>query len=119
MRLYSLLGVSDAERDPTRALIIVVEALDQKLGLMVDDVLTQQQVVIKNLGSSFKDANYLAGATILSDGRAGLILNVDELGALTRGRQEKLVTDTAGVDEKMGVQAPIDVTPALNAEELN
>jgi two-component system, chemotaxis family, sensor kinase CheA len=92
MRLYRLLGVHDAVKDPTRALIIVIESLGQKIGLMVDDVLTQQQVVIKNLGSSFKNANYLAGATILSDGRAGLILNVDELGELAKSSIESELT---------------------------
>lgn len=119
MRLSRLLGVADAEHDPTRALIIVIESLDQKIGLMVDDVLNQQQVVIKNLGSSFKDANYLAGATILSDGRAGLILNVDELGALAKGTPEALLADTTTMSDDIELPAQIAEMAALNAEELN
>jgi two-component system chemotaxis sensor kinase CheA len=52
------------------------------VGLVVDDVVSQQQVVIKPLGAGIGDTEYLSGAAILSDGRVGLILNVDRLAAL-------------------------------------
>jgi two-component system chemotaxis sensor kinase CheA len=51
-------------------------------------VVTQQQVVIKPLGGALGDTEYLSGAAILSDGRVGLILNIDRLSRLaerTRG----------------------------------
>lgn len=47
--------------------------------LVVDQLLGKQEVVIKSLGETFKNAQALAGAAILGDGRVGLILDVDSL----------------------------------------
>jgi two-component system chemotaxis sensor kinase CheA len=48
----------------------------------VDEVVTQQQVVIKSLGEGMGPARFVSGAAILSDGRVGLILNVEEIAML-------------------------------------
>jgi two-component system chemotaxis sensor kinase CheA len=45
----------------------------------VDELLGKQEVVIKNLGETFRKQDLLAGAAILGDGRVGLILDVDTL----------------------------------------
>ena len=82
LRLHRLLGMGGKERALTEAHVVVVEGLGRKVGLVLDDVLTQQQVVIKPLGSGMGDTDYLSGAAILSDGRVGLILNVDKLAQL-------------------------------------
>jgi two-component system chemotaxis sensor kinase CheA len=82
LRLHRLLEMEGPERDPTQAHVVVVEGLGRKVGLVVDDVVSQQQVVIKPLGAGIGDTEYLSGAAILSDGRVGLILNVDRLAAL-------------------------------------
>jgi two-component system chemotaxis sensor kinase CheA len=82
LRLHRLLEMEGPERDPTEAHVVVVEGLGRKVGLVVDDVVSQQQVVIKPLGAGIGDTEYLSGAAILSDGRVGLILNVDRLAAL-------------------------------------
>jgi two-component system chemotaxis sensor kinase CheA len=79
LRLDSLLEVSGAERDPTRALVVIVECLAGRVGVLVDEVVTQQQVVIKNMGHEIENSQVFSGAAILSDGRVGLIINVDEL----------------------------------------
>ncbi len=86
IRLDRLLDVDGAEQDPTRALVVLVEAPGQKLGLVIDDVLAQQQVVIKSLGESLGHSEYMAGGAILSDGRVGLILNIEEIGTLVDRR---------------------------------
>ena len=65
-----------------QALVVVVESHGRKIGLLVDDVLTQQQVVIKGLGEGLPGTGYLSGAAILSDGRVGLILNTHEIASL-------------------------------------
>ncbi|MFQ5699494.1 MAG: chemotaxis protein CheA [Myxococcota bacterium] len=83
LRMDDLFGIQGAERDPISALVVVVESLGQKLGLLVDDVVTQQQVVIKSLGTGLEGVGFVAGGAILSDGQVGLILNVDELGRMT------------------------------------
>jgi two-component system chemotaxis sensor kinase CheA len=81
-RLDRLLNIPDAEQVPTQALVVVVESHGRKLGLLVDDVLTQQQVVIKGLGEGLPGTRYLSGAAILSDGCVGLILNTHEIASL-------------------------------------
>jgi two-component system chemotaxis sensor kinase CheA len=82
LRLHRLLELAGEERDPTESHVVVVEGLGRKVGLVVDDVVAQQQVVIKPLGAGLGDTEYLSGAAILSDGRVGLILNVDRLASL-------------------------------------
>ena len=88
LRLHQLLEMDGATRPLTESHVVVVEGLGRKVGLVLDDVLTQQQVVIKPLGSGLGDTDFLSGAAILSDGRVGLILNVDRLAQLAarRGR---------------------------------
>ncbi|WP_417361215.1 chemotaxis protein CheA [Gallaecimonas pentaromativorans] len=68
-------------------LLCVVEAAGRKLGLMVDALLAQQQVVIKSLEQNFRRLPGISGATILGDGQVCLILDVPALVALHVGQQ--------------------------------
>jgi two-component system chemotaxis sensor kinase CheA len=86
LRLHRLLQMDGPDRPPTEGHVVVLEGLGRKLGIVVDDVLTQQQVVIKPLGQGIGDTDFLSGAAILSDGRVGLILNVDRLSSLAASR---------------------------------
>jgi len=79
LRLSQQLSIEGARQDPTTALIVVVESVGKRVGLLVDEVIAQQQVVIKALGSGVGRAEFYSGAAILSDGCIGLILNVDKL----------------------------------------
>lgn len=65
-------------------LLVVVEAEGQKIALFVDDLLGQQQVVIKSLESNFRKVEGLSGATILGNGAVALILDVAGLVNLHR-----------------------------------
>jgi two-component system, chemotaxis family, sensor kinase CheA len=56
--------------------VVVVENEGRQQGLLVDDLLGKQEVVIKNLGEHLKNVEGVAGATILGDGRVGLILDI-------------------------------------------
>jgi two-component system chemotaxis sensor kinase CheA len=58
------------------SLLVVVEADGQKVGLMVDDLLAQQQVVIKSLNDNYQQVEGVSGATILGDGSVAMILDV-------------------------------------------
>ncbi|WP_160309044.1 chemotaxis protein CheA, partial [Anaeromyxobacter sp. PSR-1] len=82
LRLHRLLGARERAAGTDDLRVVVVEGLGRKVGLVVDEVVTQQQVVIKPLGSGLGDTDFLSGAAILSDGRVGLILNVDRLAGL-------------------------------------
>lgn len=76
IRLYELFGIEDAVTDPQGGLCVIVEHEGQRLALLIDELLGQQQVVIKNLETNFRKVEGVAGATILGDGRAALILDV-------------------------------------------
>ena len=75
LRLYTLFGIPPATTDPARSIVVVVEAGKDTRGLLVDQLLGKQEVVIKSLGETFRANRYLAGAAILGDGRVGLILD--------------------------------------------
>ncbi len=76
VRLHNLFGVAPQKKDPWEALIVVTECNGQQKGLMIDDLIGKQEVVIKNLGETLRAVKGLSGATILGDGRVGLILDV-------------------------------------------
>ena len=77
---YYRYGTARSE-DP---LVVVVEADGQKLALEVDELIGQQQVVVKNLENNYRRIDGISGATILGDGRVALIVDV---GGLVRARR--------------------------------
>lgn len=79
VRLYSALNGEAWETDPSNALVIVVDAGGRYLALMVDELLEQQQMVVKGLGGTLARTPGIAGATILGDGKVALILDVSTL----------------------------------------
>lgn len=76
IRLHQLLGVATQKQNPWETLIIVVENEGIQKCLMVDDLIGKQEIVIKTLGEKLKDLKGVAGATIMGDGKAGLILDI-------------------------------------------
>lgn len=76
-------GIS-TDGEPSRPLLVVVEAEGSRAGIVVDDLLAQQQIVIKSLKSNFRAVPGLSGATILGDGTVALILDVNSVLALHR-----------------------------------
>jgi two-component system chemotaxis sensor kinase CheA len=61
------------------AIMVVVEAENGRVALMVDELLGQQQVVVKNLEANYRKVDDVSGATIMGDGRVALILDVNSL----------------------------------------
>ncbi|MBV6519465.1 MAG: chemotaxis protein CheA [Candidatus Brocadia sp.] len=76
VRLHNLYNVPPKRMNPWEALILVVEGEGQRCGILVDDLLGQQQIVIKSLGEQFRNIRGISGSAILGDGRIGLILDV-------------------------------------------
>ena len=72
----STAGSTAADADAAPRLAVVVESQREKLALVVDELLGQQQVVVKNLETHYRPVPGVAGATILGDGRVALILDV-------------------------------------------
>jgi len=75
----------DGDGNGANSLMVVVESDGSRVALMVDELLGQQQVVIKNLESNYRKVPNISGATILGDGRVALIL--DTSGLVRRNRQ--------------------------------
>ncbi len=80
--LSSLFDVQNAERDPQKALIVLVENGSNKFGIFVDELVGQQQVVIKSLEENSDPVNGISGATILGDGKVSLILDIGKLNTI-------------------------------------
>jgi len=78
MALHDLVGLQ-ATADSERKLCILIESEGRKLALGVDELIGQQQVVVKSLESNYRRVPYMSGATILGDGRVALILDAAEL----------------------------------------
>jgi chemotaxis protein histidine kinase CheA len=78
--LARALHTGRAITDPTQGLVVLVEAEgDEKLVIVVDEMLGQQQMVIKSLVSNYRQIAGISAATILGDGRVALILDVGGL----------------------------------------
>ena len=65
--------------DNVSSIMVVVEAEGGRVALLVDELLGQQQVVVKNLESNYRRVDDVSGATIMGDGRVALILDVGSL----------------------------------------
>jgi len=76
IRLSELYKIEPRYKKPSEALLVVVESDGMRASIMVDELVGQQQVVIKTLGDTFKNIKGIAGGTILGDGKVGLILDV-------------------------------------------
>lgn len=85
-RLSNLFSIDSASMDPTRALVVVVEDSGRRTGLMVDELLGQQQIVIKSLGESMQGIPGISGGAVMPDGRVGLILDIGGLVDLAHDR---------------------------------
>lgn len=79
LRLYDYFGITPASTDPTEGIVVVVESGQDLRCVLVDQLIGKQEVVIKNLGETFKQNRALAGGAILGDGRVGLILDAEAL----------------------------------------
>jgi two-component system chemotaxis sensor kinase CheA len=71
-------------QDVDRRIMVVVESSGSRVALLVDALLGQQQVVVKNLESNYRKVNHISGATILGDGKVALILDTGSLVRRTR-----------------------------------
>jgi two-component system chemotaxis sensor kinase CheA len=78
-RLSQLYGIADAQEELSEAIVVVVEDEQRQAGLVIDELVGRQQVVIKSLGESMRNIPGISGGAILPDGRVGLILDVGGL----------------------------------------
>ena len=102
LRLYNIFNHKGAIETLDKTLLVVVESDNQKVGLLVDDLLSQQQVVIKSLEANYQKVDGVSGATILGDGRVSLIVDISGLiklsGLRKPGSQELIIESKANLE---------------------
>jgi two-component system chemotaxis sensor kinase CheA len=79
---------ADAADEPDKLRVVVVQNGETTIGLVVDQLIGMQEVVLKSLEKNFHAIHGLSGASILGDGRVSLILDVDALITTAAGRME-------------------------------
>ncbi|NDY91539.1 chemotaxis protein CheA [Ideonella livida] len=77
--LEQVFSVPRFDFEKSTSILVVVEAEGGRVALLVDELLGQQQVVVKNLEANYRKVNDVSGATIMGDGRVALILDIGSL----------------------------------------
>lgn len=90
VRLHEVFGIITEKTDPSEALVVIVESNHRRFGILVDDVLGQQQAVIKSLEKNFRKVDGASGATILGDGTISLIIDIHGLEKMAFGESSRL-----------------------------
>jgi two-component system chemotaxis sensor kinase CheA len=89
VELYNVFDVKDAKTEATQAIVVILQSAGRRYALLVDQLIGQHQVVVKNLESNYRKVPGISAATILGDGSVALIVDVSALQALNR---DKLAT---------------------------
>lgn len=80
IRLEEVFNLERGIDESDEAMLVIVEGDNEKIGLVVDDLLGQQQVVIKSLEQNYQKVDGISGATILGDGTVALIIDISSIG---------------------------------------
>lgn len=86
LELHKLFDVADAVSAPTQGIAVIVQAEGTRFALLVDQLVGQHQVVVKNLETNYRKVPGISGATILGDGNVALIIDV---AAVQRANRDK------------------------------
>lgn len=79
LRLHEILDIEESEEEAESLIVVVIKKGEQQVGLVIDDLLGQQETVIKSLGKHITYNKLFSGATILGDGEVALILDTNTL----------------------------------------
>jgi len=98
--LHEVFAVPGAKTQPEQGIVVVVQGKGRHYALLVDELIGQQQVVVKNLERNYRKVPGVSSATILGDGRVSLILDVSDLHRLAnqmpvKQRQPEVVAESA------------------------
>ena len=93
IRLYELFGIPPQTTALEQGLLVVVEGEGRRASIFVDELLGQQQVVIKSLETNYRKVDGISGATILGDGTVAMIIDAGGVIALARKHQAHRVDE--------------------------
>ncbi|MFW5799478.1 MAG: chemotaxis protein CheW, partial [Spirochaetota bacterium] len=90
LRLYEEFEIKSNIEDPLEAIMLIVESEGRKYCLMVDELIGQQQVVIKPMDKMFENVKGITGASILGNGKVALILDAPSL--IRKSKVKSIIT---------------------------
>ena len=79
IRLSEVLDIESTKSKDENLVVVIVKKGDRQAGLVIDELIGQQEIVIKSLGKYIKQCKFISGATILGDGEVALILDANAL----------------------------------------
>jgi two-component system chemotaxis sensor kinase CheA len=77
--LHQVFEVNDARTEPTQGIITIIQSEGRRFAMLIDELVGQQQVVVKNLETNYRKVHGISAATILGDGSVALIVDVAAL----------------------------------------
>jgi len=92
VELWKVFDVEGAKTEATQGIVVILQSAGRRYALLVDQLIGQHQVVVKNLESNYRKVPGISAATILGDGSVALIVDVSALQGLNR---EQRVANTA------------------------
>ncbi|CAI2789271.1 Chemotaxis protein CheA [Serratia grimesii] len=92
VELFRVFDVEGAKTDATQGIVVILQSAGRRYALLVDQLIGQHQVVVKNLESNYRKVPGISAATILGDGSVALIVDVSALQTLNREQRQ---TDAA------------------------
>lgn len=92
VELWKVFDVNGAKTEATQGIVVILQSAGRRYALLVDQLIGQHQVVVKNLESNYRKVPGISAATILGDGSVALIVDVSALQGLNR---EQRVAHTA------------------------
>ena len=82
--LHEVFNVQDAKQEPTQGIVTIMQTEGRRFAMLIDELVGQQQVVVKNLETNYRKVHGISAATILGDGSVALIVDVAALNRETR-----------------------------------
>jgi two-component system chemotaxis sensor kinase CheA len=82
--LHEVFSVEDAKKEPTQGIVTIMQTEGRRFAMLIDELVGQQQVVVKNLETNYRKVHGISAATILGDGSVALIVDVAALNRETR-----------------------------------
>ncbi|AFT87499.1 chemotaxis protein CheA [Paraburkholderia phenoliruptrix] len=82
--LHEVFNVADAKQEPTQGIVTIMQTEGRRFAMLIDELVGQQQVVVKNLETNYRKVHGISAATILGDGSVALIVDVAALNRESR-----------------------------------
>ncbi|ENE3498092.1 chemotaxis protein CheA [Escherichia coli] len=93
VELWKVFNVAGAKTEATQGIVVILQSGGRRYALLVDQLIGQHQVVVKNLESNYRKVPGISAATILGDGSVALIVDVSALQAINR--EQRMVNTAA------------------------